>query len=208
MNLQQAKVRDLQLQSPLDQIVRQGAQRMLQAALEAEVAAYIEQHAHIQDENGHRCVVRNGHQPSRRLLTPVGALTIEKPRVADQRQGHHFISRLLPRYMRRSPSLDALIPALYLKGVSTGDFSQALEALLGPNAPGLSSANIVRLKQGWQEEYQAWQQRDLSGKRYVYLWHLLQCPFEQGPALYAGLDGSHSRGEKGVDWTRRWGARE
>ena len=166
----QATVRDLHFQSPLDQIVRQGAQRMLQAALEAEVAAYIEQFAHMHDENGHRRVVRNGHQPARRILTPVGALCIKKPRIDDQRPGHHFISSLLPRYMRRSPLLDALIPALYLKGVSTGDFTEALKALLGPNAPGLSPANIVRLKQGWQDEYEAWQQRDLSGKQYVYFW--------------------------------------
>lgn len=156
--------------SVLDEIIRRGAQQMLQAAIEVEVAAYLEAHAELRDEDGHRLVVRNGHQPERQLATGAGPLTIRRPRVHDRREGHRFTSAILPRYMRRSPSIDALIPVLYLKGVSTGDFTEALTAILGEGASGLSPTNIVRLKEVWQEEYEAWKARDLSGKHYVYLW--------------------------------------
>ncbi len=172
MNQPQATVHSFENlpRSPLDKLVREGAQRMLQAALEAEVATYIEQHQHLKDEAGHRLVVRNGHLPERQVLTGAGSLTVKKPRVEDRRVHGRFTSLILPRYIRRSPTLDALIPILYLKGVSTGDFSEALAALLGPGAAGLSAANIVRLKQGWQSEYETWQRRDLSSKDYVYFW--------------------------------------
>ena len=143
---------------------------MLQRAIEQEVAAYSEAHQHLRDEAGHRLVVRNGHQPERKILTGAGALTVKKPRVDDRRADHRFTSAPLPRYMRRSPSIDALIPVLYLKGVSTGDFTEALSALLGAGAVGLSATNIVRLKQVWQQEYDDSNQRDLSDKHYVYLW--------------------------------------
>lgn len=156
--------------SVLDEIVREGARQMLQVAIEAEVAAYIEAHQHLQDEQGRRLVVRNGHQAERDVLTGAGSLTIKKPRVNDRRDGHRFTSAILPRYMRRSPSIDALIPVLYLKGVSTGDFTEALTAILGEGAAGLSATNIVRLKEVWQEEYRQWSQRDLSSKHYVYIW--------------------------------------
>lgn len=174
MNHAQANLHELQkpedTRSVLDQIVREGAQKMLQMAIEEEVTAYIEAHQELRDGNGHRLVVRNGHQPQRQILTGAGPLSIKKPRVDDRREGHRFTSSILPPYMRRSPSIDALIPALYLKGVSTGDFSEALTAILGQGAAGLSATNIVRLKQAWQQEYEAWQQRDLSGKHYVYMW--------------------------------------
>jgi transposase-like protein len=156
--------------SVLDEIVREGARHMLQRAIEAEVAAYIEAHQHLRDAAGHRLVVRNGHQAERHVLTGAGPLPVKKPRVHDRRAGHRFTSRILPRYLRRSPSIDALIPVLYLKGVSTGDFTEALTALLGEGAAGLSPANLVRLKEGWQAEYRQWTRRDLSGQRYVYLW--------------------------------------
>ncbi len=173
---QQSNVIDLQQQatqdarSVLDEIVREGARRMLQAAIEEEVAAYIEAHQDLRDEQGHRMVVRNGHLPKREVLTGAGPLTVKKPRVHDRREGMRFTSAILPPYMRRSPSIDALIPVLYLKGVSTGDFSEALTAILGEGAVGLSSANIVRLKEVWQQEYDQWAKRDLSSKRYVYMW--------------------------------------
>lgn len=174
MNHTQANLHPLQkpadTRSVLDEIVREGARHMLQRAIEEEVAAYIEAYQHLRDEKGHRLVVRNGHQPERQVITGAGPLTVKKPRVHDRRAGHRFTSAILPRYMRRSPSIDALIPALYLKGVSTGDFTEALTAILGPGASGLSAANIVRLKQGWMQEYQQWSQRDLSEKHYVYLW--------------------------------------
>ncbi len=173
---QQANVIDLQHQtaqdarSALDEIVREGARRMLQAAIEEEVAAYIEAHEDLRDDRGHRLVVRNGHLPERDVLTGAGPLTVKKPRVNDRRDGQRFTSAILPPYLRRSPSIDALIPVLYLKGISTGDFSEALTAILGEGAVGLSAANIVRLKEVWQQEYTEWSRRDLKGKQYVYMW--------------------------------------
>jgi len=156
--------------SVLDEIARAGARQMLQAALEAEVAEYVVQFANVVDAKGHRVVVRNGHLPERELVTGVGPVAIAQPRVRDRSGQQKFTSKLLPPFMRRLPSVDALIPVLYLKGVSTGDFSDALAAILGPNAAGLSPSNIVRLKEGWEQEYESWSKRDLSGKRYVYWW--------------------------------------
>ncbi len=143
---------------------------MLMQAVEAEVEAYIEKHAEIRDEDGHRVVVRNGHLPERELVTGIGPVPIKQPRVHDGRPGEKFSSKILPPFMRRVPSIDALIPCLYLKGISTGDFGEALEAILGPQAKGLSATNIVRLKEGWKQDYEAWRQRDLSEKNYVYMW--------------------------------------
>lgn len=168
INLQKRVAQDSR--SALDEIIRQGAQTMLQSAIELEVAAYVEQYKHLVDQAGHRLVVRNGMQKERDIVTGAGALAITKPRVDDRREDQRFISSILPPYMRRSPSIDALIPALYLKGISTGDFGGALTAILGEGVAGLSPANIVRLKEGWEQEYEAWSGRDLSGKRYVYMW--------------------------------------
>jgi transposase-like protein len=156
--------------SALDETLRSGAQQMLQRAIANEVAEYLKSNVHHVDESGHRLVVANGRMPERKLMTPLGQVTIERPRVNDQRPGHKFTSQILPPYLRRTPSLDALIPALYLRGVSTGDFTDALAAILGPQAAGLSATNIVRLKEGWLADYQGWQQRDLSTKHYVYWW--------------------------------------
>jgi transposase-like protein len=158
------------LRSELDEIVRRGAQRMLQAALEAEVEDYVRRHREQVDENNRRLVVRNGRKAERTVLTGAGGLEVSQPRVNDRRDGQHFTSSILPPYMRRSPSLDALIPALYLKGVSTGDFAEALEAILGPDAAGLSANTVTRLKEDWATEYEEWNRRDLKGKRYVYWW--------------------------------------
>jgi transposase-like protein len=154
----------------LDELLRQGAQRMLQTAIEQEVSEYVDQHQASVSAGGRRLVVRNGHLPGRAIQTGLGAVRVEQPRVDDRRAGQKFSSRILPPYLRRVPSLDALIPALYLHGVSTGDFTEALAAILGPSAAGLSPANIVRLKAGWEQECQQWQERDLSGKQYVYWW--------------------------------------
>ena len=160
----------------LEELLRAGARRMLQAALEFEVETYlpvrctqtgIESFQDEKDDQGHRQVVRNGSHKPRELITGVGQIPIRQPRVHDRREGKAFTSAILPKYMRRAPSIDALIPALYLKGVSTSSFPEALEAILGENAPGLSPANIVRLKQIWDKEYQGWKHRDLSGKHYV-----------------------------------------
>jgi putative transposase len=156
--------------SALEGLLQEGARRMLMQAVEAEVEAYIEKHAEIRDEDGHRVVVRNGHLPERELVTGIGPVPIKQPRVHDGRPGEKFSSKILPPFMRRVPSIDALIPCLYLKGISTGDFGEALEAILGPQAKGLSATNIVRLKEGWKQDYEAWRQRDLSEKNYVYMW--------------------------------------
>jgi len=154
----------------LDEIVREGARRMLQEALENEVAEYLARMSSVRTEDGCQAVVRNGFLPARDLVTGVGPVRIRQGRVRDQRRKLKFTSRILPPYLRRVPSIDALIPVLYLKGISTGDFTEALEAILGPNAAGLSATNIVRLKDGWQKDYEAWAGRDLRGKRYIYWW--------------------------------------
>ncbi len=154
----------------LDEIVRQGARRMLQEALEHEVSEYLAMMGGKKDGDGRQEVVRNGFLPERELITGVGPLSIRKPRVRDREGKTRFSSWILPLFMRRVPSVDALIPVLYLKGISRGDFSEALEAILGPQAAGLSATNIVRLKEGWKEEYETWARRDLSNRRYVYWW--------------------------------------
>lgn len=156
--------------SVLDELMREGARRMLQAAMENEVQEYLEAHAEVRNDVGRQAVVRNGYLPERDLVTGVGPVRMKQPRVQDRREGHRFTSRILPPFMRRVPSVDALIPVLYLKGISTGDFSEALEAILGPNAVGLSATNIVRLKEGWHKDYETWSKRNLHDKRYVYWW--------------------------------------
>jgi len=156
--------------SILDEIVREGARQMLQTALESEVADYLAQFSNVVDTQGHRVVVRNGHLPERELVTGVGPINVTQPRVRDRSGQQRFTSNILPPFMRRLPSVDVLIPVLYLKGISTNDFSEALSAILGPNAAGLSATNIVRLKEGWEREYESWSKRDLSDKRYVYWW--------------------------------------
>ncbi len=157
----------------LDEVLQQGAQRLLTQAIEDEIGRYLEQRAGIQDDAGRRQVVRNGHLPERTIQTPVGALTVQQPRVRDRRpagERETFRSSLLPPYLRKTKSLDELIPWLYLKGVSTGDFSEALQALLGPDAPGLSASTITRLKNVWEREWKDWEQRSLADRRYVYVW--------------------------------------
>ena len=159
----------VEAKSYLEQLLSEGARKLLQAAIENEVAEYLQGHGDRRTESGERSVVRNGHLPSRDLVTGVGPVKIRQPRVR-HRDGGSFSSEILPKYMRRVPSIDALIPALYLKGISTGDFTEALSAILGEKAAGLSATNIVRLKSSWEEEYKAWCQRDLSTKAYVYWW--------------------------------------
>ena len=160
--------------SPLDQIVREGAQSMLQAAIEAEVQEYVDRHAAKVDRDGNRLVVRNGRLPSRKVMTGAGQLEIEQPRVrdndSDKAKRVVFSPSLIPQYMRRSPAIEELIPVLYLLGVSTGDYQQALAALVGENAEGLSANVIVRLKEQWTDEYQQWSKRRLDNKQYVYIW--------------------------------------
>jgi putative transposase len=161
-------------QSTLDEIVREGARKMLQTAIEVEVDVFLLQHADRRDKGDRRLVVRNGSLPSRELLTGAGSLEVKQPRVRDKSPRSddrvRFSPSVLPPYLRRSQSVDELIPWLYLKGISTGDFSEALGALLGQDAPNLSANVIVRLKDKWSQEYEDFCRRDLSQKNYVYFW--------------------------------------
>ena len=155
----------------LEEILRTGAREMLQATIEAEVADYIERHKHLVDEQtGRRLVVRNGKMPKQMIQTGLGDIEVKKHRVNDKREGIRFTSYILPPYMRRVPSIEALLSVLYLKGISTNAFPEAMKAILGENAGGLSPGTIVRLKSLWEEEYKAWAERGLAGKRYVYFW--------------------------------------
>ena len=177
MEKSRTELRELQEQSPwsvMEELARKGAREMLSQAMALEVAEFIEKHKEKIDEEGRRLVVRNGHMEEREIVTGIGPLRIKQPRIDDRKLTENgeerFSSQILPKHMRRVPSINNLIPVLYLKGVSTGDFSEALEAILGRDAPGLSATNIVRMKAGWEQEYQGWCRRDLSGKRYVYFW--------------------------------------
>jgi putative transposase len=159
-------------QDVLTEVLRSGAQRLLAEAVEAEVREWIDARAHVTDAAGRRQVVRNGYLPKRSILTGIGPVEVEQPRVLDRRgtEGEVFSSKILPPYLRKTRSLEELIPWLYLKGISTGDFSEALAALVGPDAHGLSASTITRLKEVWEGEFQEWTQRSLEGKQYVYLW--------------------------------------
>jgi transposase-like protein len=159
---------------PLLAVLREGARRMLTQAVEAEVEAFLAAHADLTDDQGRRRLVRNGHAPERHVQTGIGPLAVSRPRVRD-RGGDgpgpvRFTSAVLPPYLRRARNVEELLPWLYLKGVSTGQFAEALAALLGPEAPGLSAATVRRLTAAWQEEHARWRKRDLSARRYVYLW--------------------------------------
>jgi transposase-like protein len=178
------------IEDPLTEIAREGARRMLASALEAEVAAFLEQVADVRLPDGRQRVVRHGHGPERVVQTGIGAVPVRRPFPKDPASGGkvrdraaedggddgaedervRFTSAILPRWARRSRSLDALLPILYLRGVSTGDVPEALAALLGPDAPNLSPGVIGRLEAGWQGEYERWQGRDLSARRYVHVW--------------------------------------
>jgi len=169
-SLEVASIVQDSLADGLDGVLRAGARKMLQAALEYEVDEYITRFQSELSDQGRRQVVRNGYHKPREVTTGVGPLPVKQPRVQDRRKGRGFTSAILPKYARRSPSIDTLIPTLYLKGISTSSFGDALEAILGKGAPGLSAANITRLKAIWEDEYHQWQNRDLNNKHYVYIW--------------------------------------
>ena len=170
----------------LTEILRGGAQRLLGQAIEAEVGDWIERHAGLTDDRDRRQVVRNGHHPARTLVTGVGPVEVTQPRVldrrivgrnqdgqdvdADGRPVTRFSSNILPPYLRKTKAIEELIPWLYLKGVSTGGFAEALQTLVGPQAAGLSATTITRLIRAWQDEHKAWSRRSLEGRQYVYLW--------------------------------------
>jgi transposase-like protein len=159
----------------LTEVLRNGARALLAHAVESEVADFLGKHADLKTDDGHQRVVRHGHLPEREVMTGIGPVPVRQPRVRDREAAAgdpariRFTPTILPPYMRRSKSIETLLPILYLKGISTGDFSEALAALLGRQAAGLSASAIGRLKDGWQDDHAAWQKRDLSAKRYVYI---------------------------------------
>lgn len=157
----------------LTEILRTGARDLLARAIQAEVAEWIAQRSALTDGEGRRAVVRNGHLPTRSVLTGIGPVDVSVPRVHDRRvpeQRETFRSAILPPYVRKAVSVANVLPWLYLRGVSSGQMAEALKALLGPSASGLSPNVIMRLKQQWMDEYQAWSKRSLEGKHYVYVW--------------------------------------
>jgi transposase-like protein len=159
---------------PLLAVLQDGARRMLSQAIAAEVEAFLATHGELVDAQGRRRLVRNGHAPERQIQTGIGPIAVQRPKVRDRGAPNaeplRFTSSVLPAYLRRARNIEELLPWLYLKGVSTGQFEEALTALLGAGAPGLSAATVRRLTESWQEEHERWQKRDLSTRRYVYLW--------------------------------------
>ena len=205
MNESTTDVRILPLpkgQDVITEILRDGARRMLAQAIEAEVASWIDEHAQLVDDRGRRQVVRNGHLPERSIQTGIGEVEVKQPRVQDRRppaQREKFTPSVLPPYLRRTKSLEELIPWLYLKGISTGDFSEALQAILGAEAPNLSATTITRLKAVWEQDHQAWSKRSLAGKHYVYVWadgvHF-NIRLEEGRQCILVLMGATAEGKK------------
>lgn len=164
-----------ELRTTLDELLQQGALKMLHEALEAEVDDYIQRHRGARDDQGRAQVVRNGKAPERKLVTGSGTLAVRAPRIDDRRvdaagDRHHFTSQILPSYMRTAPKVTEVLPILYLRGLSTGDFQAALPILLGEDATGLSPTTITRLTASWEAEYHTWRQRALHDADYVYVW--------------------------------------
>lgn len=164
-----------QFDDPLTEILRSGVKRLIAQAVEAEFEAFLSDHAEKMLPDGRQRVVRHGHDPVRRIQTGIGPVEVKKPKARDrgavsESERIRYSSALLPQWARRTKSLDALLPALYLRGVSAGDFQDVLAALLGKDAPNLSPSVISRLKGEWEDEYQLWQKRTLAARRYVYLW--------------------------------------
>lgn len=156
---------------PLTDLLRQGARKLIAQAVEAELEALLELHADKRTEDGQKAVVRNGYLPERDFQTGIGSMPVKIPKVRDRSgSGIKFNSELVPPYLRRTKSVETLLPWLYLKGISTGDFQEALTAILGSDAKGLSAPTIARLKQTWEKEHQDWAKASLAKKRYVYWW--------------------------------------
>ncbi len=155
----------------LSDLVREGAQKIIRQAVEVELGTFLEEHAAERDARGRRAVVRNGYLPAREVLTGVGPVRVRVPRTQDRSgAGRCFRSELLPPYLKKTRRVEAVIPWLYLKGISTNDFGEALQALFGESVKGLSAATIARLKGGWELEYAGWRERDWADEEFVYLW--------------------------------------
>jgi transposase-like protein len=188
----------------LTAVLRAGARHLLAQAIEAEVEAFLADHAHLKLADGRDRLVRHGYGPERRIQTGIGPVAVRRIKLRDRGTGEdgariRFSSAILPKWARRTRSLDALLPILYLRGISTGDFQEALSALLGKEAPNLSPAVIARLKGQWQAEYARWSKRDLSARHYVYVWAdgvYLQARLEPQAACMLVLIGATPEGRK------------
>ena len=188
---------------PLTAVLRNGARALLAQAVEAEASALLASHADKLTEDGRQRLVRHGHLPEREVMTGIGPVAVRCPRVRDRvgegSERIRFSSAILPPYARRSKSLEVLIPILYLKGISTGEFEEALAALLGKDAGGLSATTIGRLKEAWSEEHARWSKRDLSAKHYVYFWAdgiYVQARLEDAAACLLVIIGATPEGKK------------
>ena len=190
---------------PLTEVLRNGARSLLAQAVEAEVAEFLAKHSDLKTASGLSRMVRHGHLPEREVMTGIGPVGVRQPRVRDRGGAAEnaarirFTPMILPPYARRSRSLEVLIPILYLKGLSTGDFEGALAALLGKDAPGLSASTIARLKEVWLDEHEHWRKRDLSARRYVYVWAdgiYLQARLEDAKQCILVLIGATPEGKK------------
>ena len=156
---------------PLTELLRIGARKLITDAVEVELQQLLSQYASLRNEQGHQQVVRNGYLPEREIQTGIGPVTVRVPKIRDKSgQGIKFNSTLLPPYLRKTRRMEEVLPWLYLKGISTGDFQEALHALLGSEAKGLSASTISRCKQVWEEEHKAWNRRSLENRKYVYIW--------------------------------------
>jgi hypothetical protein len=198
----------------LTEVLRNGAHALLVQAGETEAAIFFENYTGLKTEDGRQRLVRHGHLPEREVMTGIGAVQVRQPRLRDRgADGERikFTPSILPPYARRSKSLEVLLPILYLKGLSTGDFGEALTALLGKDAPGVSASTIARLKAAWADEHTSWEKRDLSAKRYVYVWadgiHL-QARLEDDAQCILVLLGATPEGTKEIDWFHRWLSRK
>jgi transposase-like protein len=193
-----------EIDDPLTEILRSGAKRLIEQAVEAEFTAFLTSHGDLKLPDGRRRVVRHGHDPVRPIQTGIGPVEVEKPKARDRGASSageriRYSSSILPKWARRTKSLDVLLPALYLRGISTGDFQEVLTALLGKDAPNLSPAVIARLKGEWEDEYKLWQKRDLSARRYVYVWAdgvYLQARMEPQAECMLVLIGATPEGKK------------
>ena len=190
---------------PLTELAREGARRMLAEALKAEADAFVASFADERLEDGRQRIVRHGFGPERQIQTGIGALDVQRPKVRDRKATPdpaskvRFTSNILPKWARRSVSLDALLPVLYLKGISTGDFQEALSAILGADAPNLSPSVVARPIAGWQADYDSWAQRDLSARHYVYIWAdgvYLQARMEENAECMLVIIGATPEGKK------------
>ena len=203
------KIRPIKTEGPaetkgdvLTEILRKGSQQLLAEALTVEIEEFLEQYRDLRDDRGRQRIVRNGHLPEREIQTGIGSIPVKVPRTRDRAGGSdriRFTSSILPPYLRRSKSIEDLLPWLYLKGISTGDFGEALASLLGPDAPGLSPSTICRLKKIWESEYGEWNRRDLTDKKYVYVWAdgvYFQARLEEAKQCVLVLMGSTPSGKK------------